>query len=52
MAGYGAYLQKHVSKFDRAYNDGTGITSQKDPEATAAGCVIVAFFDWMFHGFK
>lgn len=50
MAGYGAYLQKYSTKFET--NNCAGLANQKDPEATAAGCMIAAFFDWAFHGFK
>ena len=50
MAGYGKYLQKSTSWFEA--DNRAGMTSQKNPEACSAGCLILAFFDWMAHGFK
>lgn len=45
---YGDYLNKHLNKF----GGGEGLNLQADTEATAAGCVIVAFLDWAVHGFQ
>ena len=45
---FGDYLNKHLDKF----GGGEGLNNQANPEATAAGVVIVAFCDWAIHGFQ
>ena len=45
---FGDYLNKHLNKCGGAEN----LTRHNDPEATAAGAFIVAFFDWAIHGFQ
>ena len=50
MAGIEAYIGKYAMMFET--NNCAGLANQKDPEATAGGCLIFAFFDWMCHGFK
>ena len=50
ISSYGDYINKH---FNRVFPGGQdSINNCKDQEATCAGVVIVAFFDWMFHGFN
>ena len=52
LNSYGDYLNKHTQLVWGKDYSGTNNSKSDVLESQAAACVIVAFFDWAFHGFN